>query len=184
LIVNLTKGDIMASSPEELAKILKTAIEVEENGLATFTRFADQTQDENGKRMFKRLAQDEQEHKAILMKQLKELSEGGSWTSIHIPASAVEQLLPSVRDKQKRTKGESGLGEMDALNTALDLERKAAQFFRDRAEEVSNPDARNLFLRLAEWEDAHFELIQAELDSIKNTGMWFGIPEFRMDGTY
>ena len=89
-----------------------------------------------------------------------------------------------MRDKQKRTKGESGLGEVDALNTALDLERKAAQFFRDKAEEVDNPEAKTLFIRLAEWEDAHFELIQAELDNINNTGFWFGIPEFRMDGAY
>ena len=63
----------MTPQVAELAKILKTAIEVEENGLATFTKFADQTQDENGKRMFLRLAQDEREHRAILEKQLKGL---------------------------------------------------------------------------------------------------------------
>lgn len=168
----------------DMAKILKTAIEVEINGLRTFQRFADQTQDEEGTRMFLRLAEDEKEHKEILEKQLKNLSEGGSWASIQIPPSSVEKLLPALRDKQKRTKGESGMGELDALNTALDLERKAAQFFRDKAEEVDNPEAKDTFLRLADWEDAHFELIQAELDNIKNTGLWFGMPEFRMDGTF
>lgn len=171
-------------STADMAKILKTAIEVEINGLNTFQRFAEQTQDEEGKRMFLRLAEDEKEHKAILEKQLKNLSEGGSWTSIQIPTSSVEKLIPALRDKQKRTKGESGMGELDALNTALDLERKAAQFFRDKAAEVDNPEAKETFLRLAEWEDAHFELIQAELDNIKNTGLWFGMPEFRMDGTF
>ena len=50
----------MASNATELAKILKTAIEVEDNGLATFNRFANQTADEHGKHMFKRLAADEQ----------------------------------------------------------------------------------------------------------------------------
>ena len=171
-------------STADMAKILKTAIEVEINGLNTFQRFAEQTQDEEGKRMFLRLAEDEKEHKAILEKQLKNLSEGGSWTSIQIPTSSVEKLIPALRDKQKRTKGESGMGELDALNTALDWERKAAQFFRDKAAEVDNPEAKETFLRLAEWEDAHFELIQAELDNIKNTGLWFGMPEFRMDGTF
>ena len=171
-------------STADLAMILKTAIEVEINGLNTFNKFADQTQDEDGKRMFKRLADDEKEHKAILEKQLRNLSEGGSWQSIQIPPSRVEKLIPALREKQKRTKGESGMGELDALNTALDLERKAAQFFRDKAKEVDNPEAKETFLRLAEWEDAHFELIQAELDNIKNTGLWFGMPEFRMDGTF
>jgi len=174
----------MTSNAQDLAKILKTAIEVEDNGFDTFTRFADQTADENGRRMFKRLAADELEHKEILEKQLKNLSEGGSWEGIQIPPSSVEKLLPAIRDKQKRTKGESGLGELDALNTALHLERKTAQFFRDKAEEVDNHEAKALFIRLAEWEDAHFEWIQAELDYINNTGLWFGVPEFRMDGSY
>ena len=171
-------------STADLASILKTAIEVEINGLNTFTKFADQTQDASGKRMFQQLAKDEEEHRTILEKQLKTLSEGGDWQDIQIPTSSVEKLIPAIRDKDKRTKGESGLGELQALNAALDLERKAAQFFRDKAAEVDNAQAKDLFLRLAEWEDAHFELIQAELDNIKNTGMWFGIPEFRMDGTF
>lgn len=174
----------MSLQTAELMKILRTAIEVEEKGFATFTRFAEETQDEHGKRMFRRLAEDEKEHRAILEKQLKHLSEGGGWQSIHIPKSEVERLIPSIRDKQKRTKGESGLGEVDALNTALDLERKAAQFFREKAEEVDDSQAKETFIRLAEWEDSHFELIMAELDSIKNTGLWFGIPEFRMDGRF
>jgi len=168
----------------DMATILKTAIEVEINGLNAFTKFANETQDEEGKRMFLRLAEDEKEHKAILEKQLKNLSEGGGWESIQIPPSRVERLIPALRDKEKRTKGESGMGELDALNTALDLERKAAQFFRDKAAEVDNPEAKETFLRLAEWEEAHFELIQAELDNIKNTGFWFGMPEFRMDGKF
>jgi len=168
----------------DLVSILKTAIEVENNGYDTFSRFARETQDDHGKKMFERLAKDEMEHRAILQTQLENLTGGGSWSSMQIPKSNVEKLIPRIRDKQKRIKGESGIGELDALNTALDLERKAAEFFRSKAEEVGDPNAKDMFLRLAEWEDSHFELIMAELDNIKNTGLWFGIPEFRMDGTF
>lgn len=169
---------------EDLAKILKTAIEVEINGMNAFEKFAAETQNASGKRMFLQLAEDEKEHRELLEHQLKHLSEGGSWNSIQIPKSSVEKMIPAIRDKDKRTKGESGLAELEALKTALDLERKTAQFFRDKAAEVSNKEAEDMFIRLAEWEDAHFELIQAELDNINNTGLWFGLPEFRMDGTF
>lgn len=37
---------------------------------------------------------------------------------------------------------------------------------------------------LAEWEDSHYDLIMAQIDYIKNTGVWLGMPEFRMDGRY
>ena len=172
------------SEQEIAAKALKTAIEIEDNGLLNFLKFARQTKDTTGKNMFIRLAMDEHEHRRIIEKQLTNLMEGKPLLKIEIPKSEIEQVAPTIREKQQRTRGESGLLEIDALNTALDLERKAAKFFRDHAKLVSDPEAKALFIRLAEWEDAHFDIIQAELDSIQGTGFWFGIPEFQMDGKY
>jgi len=163
---------------------LKTAIEIEENGLDAFLKYARQTKDVTGKNMFIRLAMDENEHRRIIEKQLNNLMEGIPLKIVEIGKSEIEQVLPKIREKQQQTRGESGLLEIDALNTALDLERKAAKFFRDQADLVDDAEVKAMFIRLAEWEDAHFDLIQAELDSIQGTGFWFGIPEFQMDGKF
>jgi rubrerythrin len=165
-------------------KALKTAIEIEDNGLLTFLKFAWLTKDTTGKNMFIRLAMDEHEHRLIIEKQLTNLMAGKPLIKIEIPKSEIEKVAPTIREKQQRTRGESGLLEIDALNTALDLERKAAKFFREQAALANNSETKALFIRLAEWEDAHFDIIQAELDSIQGTGFWFGIPEFQMDGKY
>ena len=157
---------------------------MEDNGLYTYLKFARRTKDETGKNMFIRLAMDEFEHRQILEKQLNKILEGGKWEKVEVPISEIEQLRPAIREKQKRTRGESGMAEIDALNTALDMEKKTADIFREKAELIDEPEAKSLFIRLAEWEDAHFDLIQAELDSIQRTGFWFGIPEFRMDGKF
>ena len=174
----------MPTESDDLLKILKTAIEVEDNGLETFLKFAKQTKDETGKNMFIQLALDEHNHRMILQKQLDKLMTGKKWETVEIPKSEIEKLSPMIREKQQRTRGESGLAEVDALNVAMDLERKAAKFFRDQAELIDDQEAKNMFYRLAEWEDSHFDIIQAELDSINNTGFWFDIPEFRMDGKF
>ena len=174
----------MAATTNEMVRVLKTAIEVEENGYTTFKDFAEKTENPDARRMFNRLAQDEIEHKELLQKQLDHLEAGKSIQAVIIPKSAVESLIPQIRDKAKRTKGESGASETDALRTALDLEKKAADFFRQKADETDSQELKDMFIRLAEWEDSHFELIQSELDNIRNTGLWFGIPEFKMDGTY
>lgn len=163
---------------------LKTAIEIEDQGLLNFLKFARQTKDTTGKNMFIRLAMDEHEHRRIIEKQLNNLLAGKPLLKIEIPKSEIEQVAPTIREKQQKTRGESGLLEIDALNTALDLERKAAKFFREQADLVADPEAKGMFIRLAEWEDAHFDIIQAELDSIQGTGFWFGIPEFQMDGKF
>jgi len=174
----------MGNQASEAIKALKTAIEVEDNGLLIFLKFARRTKDTTGKDMFIRLAMDELEHRRILDKQLNKLLEGGEWENVEVPYSEIEKIAPTVREKQQKTKGEAGMAEIDALNTALDLEKKAADFFREKAEMVEVAEASDLFIRLAEWEEAHFDLIQAELDSIQRTGFWFGIPEFQMDGKF
>ncbi|KPJ59199.1 MAG: hypothetical protein AMJ46_12260 [Latescibacteria bacterium DG_63] len=174
----------MTGGLSEALKSLKTAIEIEDNGLMTFLKFARETKVETEKNMFIRLAMDEHAHRLILEEQLHKLMEGQTWEEVDIPESEIEKLAPTIREKQQRTKGQAGLAEVDALKTALDLERKAAKFFRDQADRASEPQAKALFQRLAEWEDSHFDLIQAELDHINNTGFWMGLPEFRMDGKY
>jgi len=169
---------------EKLLSALRTAIEIENSGLETFLKFAKQTKDETGKNMFIQLALDEHQHRLILDKQLNKLLENGAWQAVEVPKSTIETIAPSIREKTQKIKGQSGLAEVDALNTALDLEKKAAGFFRDQANIVDEPAAKDLFNRLAQWEDTHYDIIQAELDSINNTGFWFDIPEFRMDGKF
>jgi len=168
----------------QLMNSLKTAIKIEDNGLETFLKFAKKTKDATGKNIFIQLALDEHQHRLILEKQLNQLMEGGAWRNVEVPKSTFEKVAPTIKEKQQRTKGESGLAEVDALNIALELEKKAATFFREQADLVDEADAKDLFLRLAEWEDSHFDIIQAELDAINNTGFWFGIPEFQMDGKF
>jgi rubrerythrin len=174
----------MANETEALIKALKTAIQIEDNGLETFLKFAKKTKDETGKNMFIQLALDEQQHRLILEKQLNKLVEEGQWVEVEVPKSTIEMVAPTIREKANRVKGESGVGETEALNTALDLEKKTAAFFREQADAVNTVAAKDLFNRLAEWEDSHYDIIQAELDSINNTGFWFGIPEFQMDGKF
>jgi len=58
----------MTNQSSDSVKILRTAIEVENNGLVTFLKFARQTKDETGKNMFIQLAMDEHEHRLILEK--------------------------------------------------------------------------------------------------------------------
>jgi len=174
----------MSDVPTEAMKALKMALEIEDSGLVTFLKFARQTKHEFGKNMFIRLAMDENEHRKILERQLDGLAEGMPWVEIRVPDYEIERVAPTMTDKQQKVTMESGGAEIEALKIGLDLERKAAKFFREQAEAATEPGARSLFEQLASWEDAHFDLIQAEMDSINNTGFWFNVPEFKMDGKY
>lgn len=175
---------IMPGDNEESIKALQIAIEIEKNGYETYTRFAAETEIDAGKRVFGTLAKDEVEHRRILEEQLQRLTEGQPWEDIHIPLSVIEEVAPKIRERTAETKGESALGELDALNTALDLEKKAMVFFKEQAGKTELASAKALFLRLAEWEEAHYDLIKAEIDNINHTGFYLDMWEFKMDGQY
>jgi rubrerythrin len=74
--------------------------------------------------------------------------------------------------------------ELDYLKKALDLERDAMHFFEKAIREAESPEAKQIFKRILDEEQGHYDLIQSEIDSINGTGFWFDVHEFYMDGKY
>ncbi|MCX8015110.1 MAG: ferritin family protein [candidate division WOR-3 bacterium] len=162
-------------------KALETAINAEKTGLKTYIDFGYQTKDISGKNMFLRLAADEFEHMTILEKQRASLQEKECWLPVKIKKSDIEKLTPELKSKVKKIKGTEGLDQMSALRTALDLEDRAIKFYKEQAQLATDTIAKEMYLRLAEMEQAHYELIQAEIDYIEKTGFWFDLREFSLE---
>lgn len=168
-------------SSEETLKAIKLAMETEKRGLESYLVFARQTKDETGKNMFILLARDELDHFEILERSLAELEVGGTWAGIEIQESLIEQVVPKLRERDVRSRGLEGTDQIQALNTALDQERRSIELYSRQLAKVTDPSARKVFRRLVAMEEAHYDIIQAELDSVNNTGFWFEIPEFNLE---
>jgi rubrerythrin len=162
-------------SESETSVALATALEAEKQSLRVYLRLAWETRDSSGKQMFIRLATDEFEHMRLLE----------TWMAGQPPAaielSVIERLVPRLSDKSLQIRGTSGHHQLDALNTALELERSARAFYEEQARRASPGPARDAFIRLAAMEAAHYALIQAEIDNIRQDGFWFGLPEFTLE---
>ena len=52
------------------------------------------------------------------------------------------------------------------------------------AEEVDDPIASEIFRKISEEEKFHYDLLQAQHDSLTNSGFWLDSAEFQMDGKY
>jgi len=174
----------MNESMKQIWNIFGDAIKLENNGLFNYLKMAKNTNDMTGKNMFIQLALDEFEHKQILEKQYLEAIENDNIEIIDIPKTKIEKLVPHVSNKQKRIRGENGLAEIEAINVALEFEKKSRDYYLQNADKIENEQVKSYFLRLAEWEQAHYDILKAELDYITQTGFWFDIPEFRMDGKF
>lgn len=161
---------------------LQKAIQSEKSALETYLKFARQTKNVSGKDMFVRLCQDELGHLNILEKELDNLMTGQKWVKAKFQPSDIEEILPHLASPKDLVQaGQGSPDDLSALNLALDMERKAVNFYKKEGQKAEDSNARAMYARLAEMEEAHYNLIQAELDHINDLGFWFGIREFSLE---
>jgi len=66
----------------------------------------------------------------------------------------------------------------------MELEEKAIRHFQKSAEEMDDPQAREIFLNICEEEKFHYDLLQSQRDSLTHSGFWLDSAEFQMDGKF
>jgi rubrerythrin len=81
-------------------------------------------------------------------------------------------------------KREEGKSEIEALSIGMELEKNAIDFFQKSAQEVDDPKAKAIFERIADEEKYHYDLLQAQHDSLTHSGFWLDSAEFQMDGKF
>jgi rubrerythrin len=156
--------------------VLREAIRNELDGQTMYIQAAERTGDELGKAMFRSFAQEEEEHLHILQVQYAEVDESGQW--VDVEAARKEQrdpklvLFPQEEGKAKEIIPE-GTGDLEALQIAIDFERRAVRMYEQAASETDNPTARAFYRDLAEWEGTHYEILDNSHDYLSNKGEWF-----------
>ncbi len=159
---------------------LALAVEAEKQSIGRYLELAWQTIDTAGRQMFIRLATDEYHHMRLLERLGPELCAGAACAPAAVPGSAIERLVPRLSDRTIRIQGKAGQNQLSALEAALASENSARDFYHQQAASGPEP-TRALFERLADIEQAHADLLQAEIDNITETGFWFSTPEFTLE---
>lgn len=168
---------------DRTAQAMKTAIEMEKSGHRFFTEAANKVKHEVGRKLFSRLAAEEIDHMRTFEKIFNEVSSGADWKEA-MKAIEPAKRVPYFDEARKELKVEDMSVELDYLKKALDLERNAMQFFEKAIQEAESPEAKEIFKRILEEEQNHYDLIQSEIDSISGTGFWFDVQEFHMDSKF
>jgi rubrerythrin len=168
---------------ERTAQAMKTAIEMEKSGHQFFAEASRNVRHEVGRRLFSRLAAEEVGHLQAFEKIFSEVSGGIEWKDA-IRGAKPSKRVPYFDEARKQFKAEDLSVELDYLKKALDLERDAIKFFEQAVADADTPEAGEIFGRILEEEKGHYDLIQAEIDSINGSGFWFDVHEVYMDGKF
>jgi len=156
--------------------IFDYAMQMEKDGENYYRDLAAKCQIDGLKRILILLADDEVGHYKVF-KKLKENS----------PASLSEtQVLSAAKNIFADMKGSAEFNlegsVIDMYQKAVDVERKSAEFYTEKAEEVDNSQARELLLKIAEDEKRHQFLMEQMMEFLSKPQSWVEDAEFyRLD---
>jgi len=173
----------MKEVSEDILRIIKEALKLEINGQEFFNRAAELTHNELGKKMFRKLADDEVKHLAAFSKLFSSVMGGEDWKK-HVKPEDLKKESEVIEGLVARMKREESASELEGIRIGMELENKAIEFFNKSAQEVVDPVAKKILNQICDEERFHYDLLQAQYDSVTHDGFWLDSAEFQMDGKY
>jgi Fur family ferric uptake transcriptional regulator len=140
---------------------LRIAIATEQSGLEFYTRAASLTSDTRGRRVFQKLAEEEQEHLGTLQARYRELLEQDAAlesrpTFLFFKGAASGLFVEGAERLRK------GVNDQEALLIGIKCERGSHKFFKRYGERFEDSEGKRIFLEFADEERAHLDLLIRE----------------------
>ena len=149
-------------------QVLTQAMKLEQAGRDFYRQAAERSQDSETAEMFRTLAEDETHHYGYIERQYKALKAGDSWKSVPELDSikSIDAQAPIFpKGVAAREQLPDNATDEDALLFALGAEVKSFELYSQSAKDIGNPEAKNMFQRLAGAERGHFDLLMTRYES-------------------
>lgn len=177
----------MSQVDDKVIELARAALSFEFSSEHFFRHAATLTQNASGKKMFLRLSKKDEERMDDLTRLFGKIVGNEVW--VRLVAEAATSIVPSVvvadMEAEVARRGHGAVADdTQALRLAMELERRFIHVFKDLASHTTDKDIVKLADKILEGEFYHYDNLQAQLDSVLNTGLWLDMPEFRMDGKY
>jgi len=150
--------------------IFEFAMKMEEDGRAYYLEIAEKTDLPELKKVLTELADDELKHykifRALNEKQLPEYSEAEKTTILSTTKNVFEAL---------KSEGKEFVfgGEVRTVwEQALDVEIKSEKFYREKADELDNPEEKKLLNSIADEEKRHQTVIEHVMQFLDRPKQW------------
>lgn len=152
--------------------ILKEAILLERRGKAFYSSVAEKSDSHSAKKIFEMMAEEEDEHIKFLSKQFVNYEKTQKFLKAdgHIENSEDEIAMRVLTDALKKEINAASF-EAAAISAAMDFETRAIKVYTDRAAEATDPNEKDLYKMLADWEKSHQHFLH-EINEELKTDIW------------
>ena len=177
----------MSQVDEKVIELARAALSFELGSEHFYRHAAQLTQNAGGKKMFMRLAKKDTERMDDLTGLFGKLIGKEEWQRLVTEASrnATPSVVVAEMEAEVKRRGHGVVADdTQALRLAMELQRRFIHVFKELAEHTRDKDLIKLGDKILDGEFFRYDNLQAQLDSVINTGLWLDSPEFRMDGKF
>lgn len=143
----------MSGNRKEMLDAIMRALELEKETFDFYTKAEQRTFDPGGKRIFRWLAKTEEQHYLKLTELYNSLDQGGRW--VFYGGSTIPLEPEGAEGKQVGF----DTGDREALEIAMEIERKGIAYFDELARKTGDPDGRGMLETLRDEEKEHLRII-------------------------
>ena len=156
---------------EKAIDILKQAILLEKRGYSFYSTVAAQCKDEDVKNIFLAMANEETLHVKFLSEQFSHYDKTHSFLKVTVPEGTDDASDHILSDEVKAKISAAGF-EAAAISAAVDFEKRAIEIYANRAAETEDPNEKELYTFLSDWEKTHLKIL-SDLDNELKEKVWF-----------
>jgi rubrerythrin len=155
---------------QNVAEVLKTAIELEHRGREFYMDAAGRADDPVVRAVLTALAHDEESHERVIRSFYQALERTEGWPEV--PADiASSPARERVAEIARQTAGRIGPDATytSVYETARDMEQKSYDFYGSNADEAEDTDVAKFLRFLATVENTHLEMLDVLLESVRQS---------------
>ena len=153
-------------SNDKAVEVLKTAILLERRGKAFYTQAARNSESKSAKQIFEMMAEEEDAHIDFLTRQFKNYHEHHEFLKSDPPPEEDDTVVEILSEKIKKEINAASF-EAAAISAAIDFENRAIDIYSTRAEEATDPNEKEMYQMLADWEKGHHHLLHRLNEDLK-----------------
>jgi rubrerythrin len=153
--------------------ILKEAILLEQRGKAFYSNIAAQTQSDAVRRIFTMIAEEEEQHIRFLSDQYRHYQKHNFFMDVTLLTGDIpDDVTRKVLSEEMKSQISAASFEAAAISASMDFEAKAVELYSSRAESAADPNEKELYRMLAEWERGHHKWLM-RIDKDLREQVWY-----------
>ncbi len=155
-------------------KSVEVALENELKEKEFYTKQSHKVTNPVGKKMFETIAQEEEDHYQQLKAIHNNLESTGQWPENISPVIKETDIKEALKEMINSVDGgaDSTTDDKQAVQIAIDFERKAYTFYKDLIKKTENPDERKFFEYMAAIEHKHVVSLEDTLLYFEDPSGW------------